>query len=212
MRYTVPILVLAIAVGYGLPAHGQTSGNSDQIRQSAPLLTTNSTLLASLNRISKGSALWREAIADVRRNARRVLVVTPGEVMVAEGERNQAGRSFDPSALAGAFPVADEDSRVSLVVVVVNLRLIRSNHDSQMSVMRQFEADLDRILVHEIYGHALPYLLAGDLSGKCADPGPEEAARDACSIRRENAVRAELGLGRRDDRGLYSLALARGAL
>jgi hypothetical protein len=131
--------------------------------------------------------------------------------MVAEGGGNQ-GKSFDPSVLAGAFPVADEDSRVSLVVVVVNLRLIRSNHDAQMSVMRQFEADLDRILVHEIYGHALPYLLVGDLSGKCPDPGPEEAARDACSIRRENAVRAELGLGRRDDRGLYSLALARGAL
>jgi hypothetical protein len=32
----------------------------------------------------------------------------------------------------------------------------------------------------------------------------------ACSIRRENAVRAELGLGRRADSGVYSLTLATG--
>jgi hypothetical protein len=81
----------------------------------------------------------------------------------------------------------------------------------RLSVRRDFEADLDRILVHEIYGHAVPYLLAGDLSGRCPDPGPNEPARDACSIRRENAVRVELGLGRRGDHGLSSLALTAGS-
>jgi hypothetical protein len=69
--------------------------------------------------------------------------------------------------------------------------------------------DLDRILVHEIYGHAVPYLLAGDLSGRCADPQPQERAVDACSIQRENAVRAQLGLGRRVDYGLGDLNLSR---
>jgi len=64
-------------------------------------------------------------------------------------------------------------------------------------------------LVHEIYGHAIPYLLAGDLSGRCADPKRGERASEACSIQRENAVRAELGLGRRTDYGLSDLALAR---
>jgi hypothetical protein len=90
----------------------------------------------------------------------------------------------------------------------VNLRLVRQTHDARMSVPREFEADLDRILVHEVYGHAVPYLLAGNLSGRCADPAPQEPAGDACSIRRENAVRSELGLGRRDDHGVFSLRLA----
>ena len=71
--------------------------------------------------------------------------------------------------------------------------------------------NLDRIVVHEVYGHAVPYLLAGNLSGRCADPAGGESATGACAIRRENAVRSELGLGRRADRGLYSLALAMGA-
>ena len=96
------------------------------------------------------------------------------------------------------------------MVIVVNLRLVQDTHDARLSVPRDFEADLDRILVHEIYGHAVPYLLAGNLSGRCADPKKGESASDACAIRRENAVRAELGLGRRDDHGLYSLALALG--
>ena len=73
-------------------------------------------------------------------------------------------------------------------------------------------ADLDRILVHEVYGHAFPYLQAGDESGRCPDPAAGERPQDACSIRRENAVRAELGLGRRTDYGLLSLIVGRPAL
>jgi hypothetical protein len=113
--------------------------------------------------------------------------------------------------LAEAVPVVGRDSTVPVVVVVVNLRLVHDVHDARLSVRRDFEADLDRILVHEIYGHAVPYLLAGNLTGRCADPQPGQSASDACSIRRENAVRAELGLGRRADHGIYSLALALGA-
>jgi hypothetical protein len=98
------------------------------------------------------------------------------------------------------------------VVVVINLPLVQAAHDVRFSAPQDFEADVDRILVHEVYGHAVPYLLAGDLSARCADPAPGERATDACSIQRENAVRAELGLGRRSDYSLSGLAIARGRL
>jgi hypothetical protein len=45
------------------------------------------------------------------------------------------------------------------------------------------------------------------MSGRCADPAAGERPSDACSIRRENAVRAQLGLGRRTDYGFGALAL-----
>jgi hypothetical protein len=118
--------------------------------------------------------------------------------------------AFDPSALAEAIPIIGKGAQIDVVVIVVNLRLVQKTHDARLSVPREFEADLDRILVHEIYGHAVPYLLAGNLSGRCADPQRGESASAACSIRRENAVRAELGLGRREDQGLSSLAMALG--
>jgi hypothetical protein len=174
----------------------------------SPLLTTNRTLLASLGRISRGSGLWREAIEAVRKTGRRVLVVTPADVTIGSG--SQTRETLDPGVLAEAIPLVSEDSQVPVVVIVVNLRLVQVTHDGRLSVPRDFEADLDRILVHEIYGHAVPYLLAGNLSGRCADPKRGEAPLEACSIRRENAVRAELGSGRREDHGLYSLVLALG--
>ena len=175
-----------------------------------PIRATNPTLLASLQRIWRGSPLWREAVTTVRQNrARHVLVATPADVTLTD--RNQSRQTFDPQVLAEAFPVLDNDARIQVVVVVVNLRLVQERHDARVSVRRDFDADLDRIVVHEVYGHAVPYLLAGNLSGRCADPAGGESATEACAIRRENAVRSELGLGRRADRGLYSLALAMGA-
>jgi hypothetical protein len=194
------------------PAIAQTSPEPSPILTfNSPLLTTNRTLLASLQRISRGSTLWREAINAVRSTGRHVLVVTPAEVATTGMGGASERDGFDPNLLAEAIPVFREGSRIPVVVVVVNLRLVQEAHDARLSVPRDFEADLDRILVHEIYGHAVPYLLAGNLSGRCPDPAPGESVEDACSIRRENAVRAELGLGRREDRGLASLALASGA-
>jgi hypothetical protein len=175
-----------------------------------PLLTTNRVLLASLQRISRGSALWREAIANIRKTRRQALVVTPDESITCDRRKVKDCVTFDSGLLAEVVPVLRADSQIPLVVVVVNLALIQGIHDAQLSVPRDFERDVDRILVHEIYGHAVPYLLAGDLAGRCADPRQGERASEACSIRRENAVRAELGLGRRADYGVFSLALARG--
>jgi hypothetical protein len=170
----------------------------------APLVTTNRTLLESLERISGGSPLWREAMKAVRDTGRHALVVTSTDVIMT-GRRS---RYAAEDSLAEAIPVVDEASRITSVVVVVNLRLMQRLHDARLSVPRDFEADLDSILVHEVYGHAVPYLLAGSLSGQCADPKEDEAPSSACSIIRENAVRAELGLRPRSDYGLSSLRLA----
>jgi hypothetical protein len=201
--------VIAFAIlGIAQAQTQATAANTASI--DSPLQTTSRTLQASLGRISRGSALWREAFAAVRGTGRRALVVTTDDDMIFDGANDADREAFNDGVLAEAIPVLRGASRISMVVVVVNLSLVQRIHDIRLSVPREFESDLDRILVHEIYGHALPYLLAGDLSGRCADPKPGERASEACSIRRENAVRAELDLGRRADPGLYSLTLARG--
>ncbi len=215
MWRTVRIISVAMVV---LAATGlehvlaQTPPGAPQAGAGSPLLVTNRILEASLRRISRGSSLWREAIETIRKTGRRALIATPADVTMLDERRPKERRGFDAGLLAEALPIIREDSRIATVVVVVNLPLVQEVHDARLSVPRDFESDLDRILVHEIYGHAVPYLLAGDSSGRCADPAPGERASDACSIRRENAVRAELGLGRRGDDGVSSLALAWGRL
>jgi hypothetical protein len=174
-----------------------------------PLVTTNPVVRASLARIAQRSALWREAVDAMRDVGRRALILTPDQVVVADAAGGAVKDGFDPTILAEVAPVPKADSGVDVVLVVVNLSLRTESHRLAQSVPAEFEADLDRILVHEIYGHAVPYLLAGHLSGRCPDPTPGERAVEACSIRRENAVRAELGLGRRTSYGLDDMNLSR---
>ncbi|MGE3191220.1 MAG: hypothetical protein AB7N90_16175, partial [Vicinamibacterales bacterium] len=157
----------------------------------------------------QGSRLWQAAVQAIRASGRRAVVLTPDQVVVSEAADGRDGRPFDEGVIAEVAPVPGHGRRVDVVLVVVNVGLLEQAHASRGSLPGEFDADLDRVLVHEIYGHAVPYLLAGDLSGRCADPGPRDRPADACAIRRENAVRAELRLGRRVDVGLEGLALAR---
>lgn len=203
-------IYLALAFGSLLwppPAGAQLSVRPDDA--APPLVTEDPTLRASLTRIAEGSALWREAMMSLRRTGRQAVLLTPDQVVVTDEPGGAAKDTFDPTVLAEVAPVPHADSRVDVVLVVINLPLLEESHRSAGSVPSQFEADLDRILVHEVYGHAVPYLVAGHLSGRCPDPAPGERARSACSIQRENAVRAELGLGRRTSYGLDDLHLTR---
>lgn len=175
------------------------------------VVTTSPAIRNSLDRLTQGSASWREAIAQIRGVGRRVVVLTPDQVVVQDPGDPRRQRPFDHDVLAEVSPVVEPGGVVRQVMVVVNLPLVETAHDRRRSVPRDLHADLDRILAHEIYGHALPYLLAGHVSGACADPKPDERPTDACAIQRENTVRAELALGLRTDAGMYSLALARAA-
>jgi hypothetical protein len=202
-NFVVGTIVAAAMTGG--PIGAQVRFDSRQLAAS-PFLTADPALQASLDRIFRGSALWREAVDAVARTGRHVVLVTPDTNVAALVKADR--RAFDPDVLAEAVPLMDGDQRIHVVLVFVNLPLLTAIHDAGLSVPVQFEADLDRILVHELYGHSVPYLLAGDQSGRCADPQRGERASESCSIRRENAVRAELGLGRRGDAGLSSLTLA----
>jgi hypothetical protein len=206
-RFPICLALAIVAVLLPTPTGAQEAVRSADAVQ--PLVTSNSTLRAGLTRISNRSSLWRDALAFLRDSGRRVIVLTPEQVVVANPQGGVPKDAFDPTVLAEVAPVPRSDSGVAVVLVVINLPLLEESHRQAQSLPAEFEADLDRILIHEVYGHAVPYLLAGHLSGRCPDPMPGDRATDACSIRRENAVRAELGLGRRTSYGLDDLNLTR---
>jgi len=208
-RTTALVLAALVSTMASSVVQGQSSPPADSAPASpTSLVAVNRTLQASLDRIGARSALWREAADAARQNGRQAVILTPDQVVVADSAGRRV-RAFDPGVLAEVAPVPRPDSEVRVVLVVVNLPLLEALHDRQRSLPGEFHADLDRIIVHEVYGHAMPYLLAGDLTGRCPDPQPGQRASDACAIQRENAVRAELGLGRRNDYSLQSLWLAR---
>jgi hypothetical protein len=177
----------------------------------APILTSHPVLLASLERIARGSELFRTAVEAARPTGRRVIVLTPDAVVVVDPDTDGFLQAFDSTVLADVALVPGDGRAIAAVLVVINLPLFEEVSARRGLSPAERDADLDRILIHEVYGHALPYAIAGDRSGRCPDPASGERAADACSIQRENAVRAELGLGRRTDYGLESLALAQAA-
>lgn len=171
-----------------------------------PVLADHPVLVASLGRISLLSATWRAALDAVENTRRRVVVVTPEKVRMRDGTGGP-DTPFDPDVIAEVQPIADDWSRVNTVIVVINLPLLDKLYSDATAA--DLKADLDRILAHEVYGHAIPYLLAGHLSGKCADPLPGQRATESCAIKRENVIRNELRLGQRREYGLDGLAVAR---
>ena len=192
-----------------LSAAGGAAERVDE-RRAAPqaaVVAHDQTLRQALERIERGSASWRAAMAALASTGRRALVLTPDQVVVQDAATGSA-TAFDRSSVAEVSPVADQHGNVSRVVVVINVGRIQQLHDLRGSLPGEFHADLDRVLAHEVYGHAVPYLSAGHLSGRCLDPERGEPAAQSCAIQRENVVRAELRLGRRTDAALGGLTLA----
>lgn len=198
-------IVASVALAAVFPAHLAAQEPGVPIG-GGPIVTNSSELTDSLERLHSGSAAWRDAVAALSATGRRAIVVTPDRVRVRDS-KGRRERPFDDDLLAEVQPLLDEEARVQVVVVVINLPLLGELHAS--GVRAQFEQDLDRIMAHEVYGHAIPYLLAGSLSGRCADPAEGQRATDACAIQRENQIRTELRLGLRREYGLDGLAIAR---
>jgi hypothetical protein len=209
----VVLLVAVIAALSSLPmtlrADSSRPATLSALSDGSPLVTSHPRLRSSLERIATRSRLWRADVAALHGSGRRVLVLTPEQVVVADSLDGEGAATFDAGVVAAAAPVPDRGSRVREVLVVVNLPLIDQAHSRKRSLPGEVELDVDLILAHEVYGHALPYLLAGDLSGRCADPVPGQRPIEACAIRRENAIRQEFGLAIRTGAGLESLLLAR---
>lgn len=200
-RCSASVLVLGATLLVAVPLSARA-----QSAASGPVHANHPSLEASLARLQAGSVTWREALRAVADTGRRAIVVTPDNVRLRD-ETTHEERPFDEDVLAEVHPVADAWSRVETVIVVINLPLLDRLYSDATDA--DLARDLDRIVAHEVYGHAIPYLLAGHLSGKCADPAPRQRATESCAIKRENEIRRELRLGERRGYGLDGLALAR---
>jgi len=171
---------------------------SAQEAATGPLQVSDPILAASVERLSAESASWRDGFGAVMATGRQAVLVTPDAIK----------SGFDSEKLAQAQPIVDDGSGIDTVVVVINLELLQRLSGLPVKAI-EFERDLDRIVAHEVYGHAIPLLIAGSLAGNCADPAAGQSAGEACAIKRENVIRKEMRLGLRFDYGREGLALAR---
>jgi hypothetical protein len=185
--------VLAVTILIVAPLSVSAQDNSESAIQA-----WHPVLAASVERLAAQSTSWREAMKAVTATGRRAVLITP----------DKFDGVFEADTLAQAEPIVIDQSRVDVMLVVVNLELLQKLSGLQMTAV-DFEDDVDRILAHEVYGHAVPVLLAGTLAAKCADPAAGQSAIASCAVQRENVIRREMRLGQRIEYGRDSLAIAK---
>jgi hypothetical protein len=164
------------------------------------MVVTDATLAQAAARLVERSPSFRAALDSVATLGRTILLLSLDEVIGADEQLAREG-------VAVANPVVQPDSSVQAGMVILNLRNLRAVYEAAGVSAEEFERDLMRIIAHEVYGHAIPYVLAGHVRESCPDPRAGE--HDACSIRRENVVRAEAGLGLRRSYDLSGLSIGR---
>jgi hypothetical protein len=171
--------------------------------RSAAILSTQPRLVAVLNRLLARSRTFAREAARVAARDRHITVVARREVPWDALKRNV---HYADGSAAAALPLVDGDGKVRNFLVVVDYSMLSRLGSSKHLLKKDIETDLTRLLIHEIYGHAMPWLLYGKAGG-CFDPKPGQLPASACSIRRENRIRKELGLGVRTDFGIESFAM-----
>lgn len=160
-----------------------------------------------LTSLGRRSATWRAAMDSLRATGFEVVIAQPKQIRAeVPGLEHYAAQH-----LGEVLPLRNPQGEMSGAVVTVDLPRLRGLWQRTGLPRSVLAADIDRILIHEVYGHVLPLAQTRRLSGGCPDPGPGEPASSSCAIRRENKIRAELGLERRTTYDLRGLATGRAA-
>ncbi|MFW6078477.1 MAG: hypothetical protein ACODAE_02580 [Gemmatimonadota bacterium] len=162
-------------------------------------------LAERIESLSERSPTWRSAMAELRRGEFRVVVGDPAGVRAGvEVLSRYRTRHFGE-----VIPLRDGRGGVTGAVVVVDVERVRRLVERSGLPERVVDGDVERILIHELYGHVVPLARSRRLDGGCPDPGPGEPALSSCAIRRENRIRAELGLEMRVAYDLTGLVVGR---
>ncbi|MBI4519660.1 MAG: hypothetical protein HY701_02390, partial [Gemmatimonadetes bacterium] len=157
------------------------------------LRVTNELLADRLVSLAKRSPTWRAAMDSLAATGFQVLVMDAGQAP----RILPALRDYEPDHVGEVIPLRNPLGAMIGAAVTVDLARLRRLVDTAALPRRVLEMDIDRILIHELYGHVLPLARARRLEGGCPDPAPGEPASSSCAIERENVIRAELGMERR---------------
>jgi hypothetical protein len=208
---TTTRLAVALGLAASLTAGGCAGAASPEapqpvaVEEVGPLLVGDALLAQALRRVAERSSTWRAGLDTLAASGFLVLVTVPerAERLVP------ALIGYEPMHIGEVIPMRAEGGRLVGAVVTVDVMLLQRLALESGVPLSVALADVERVLIHEIYGHVVPLAQSRTLAGGCPDPGPGEAAESSCAIVRENRIRGELGLAPRTGYDLSDLALGR---
>jgi hypothetical protein len=170
-----------------------------------PLHVQNPFLERRTHEIARRSATWRAAMDTLSGTRFWVVVGTPADI-----RRSVPGlENYRSRHLGEVVPLRDDEGALLGAIVTIDLELLEQLGARTGVTRAELEADVDRILVHEIYGHVVPLAWNRTIAGGCPDPAPGAPAESSCAMLRENRIRAELGMQPRLAYDLSGLSVGR---
>lgn len=197
-------LTLILAAGCASPS--LLAPRSAITIESADIIeVTDTTLALRMGVLASQSSIWRAGLDTIRANGFRVLVATPEQVPgLVAGMETYRARHFGE-----VIPIRDRWGAIIGAVVTVDVPRLERLYRLTGLPDEMLDLDIDRILIHEIYGHVVPLSQTRTIPGGCPDPKPGAPAETSCAIRRENRIREELGLEPRVTYDLRGLSIGR---
>lgn len=155
--------------------------------------------------LARDSRTWRAAMDTLRGTGFRVVIGSPADVRQGvDGLADHHARHFGE-----VVPLRDDAGEIIGAAVVIDVARVRRLAERGGLSDAVVARDVDRILIHEVYGHVVPLSQTRRISGGCPDPRVGEPPWSSCAIRRENRIRAELGLEPRTAYDITGLAVGR---
>lgn len=186
------------------PAAPRPTPGAEATGQGGAVRVLDPYLAARLAALEARSPTLRAAMARLRAGRVELLLATAAQGARVVRHTAAAGLPA-PERLLGAAITFHEPRSGRVLAVLVHVDVERAAAAARglaalpavASVQAALDRLVDEVLVHEVWGHAVPLALAGTVGAACPDPRPGERAEDACVTRRENVLRGELGWPRR---------------
>ena len=156
-------------------------------------------LATRIERLEQRSARFRQAMAAARAGRIPVLIGTTVQVTARLAPRIAISDEL-PYGHLGEFLVGRVAGSTEIYFIAIRVPIAEIEKIPWRrgvfggSARRWVDETVDAVLIHEIWGHMVPVLEAGDYSGKCEDPKRFQSVNQSCAMQRENALRRELGL------------------
>lgn len=160
-------------------------------------------LAARIESLEQRSPRLRAAMARAREGPILVVIGTPLQVLDRVPHRPWVAPGSGSPQLADFFIHMQEpdSARVGTVVIRTHLDRLQAAARSRTLLgigagraQRWLDETTDAILIHELWGHLIPIVEEGDHTGNCSDPAPGVPDPESCAMKRENAMREELGM------------------
>lgn len=172
---------------------------------SAPVRILDDLLSRRLSLLSVRSATFRAAMDSLRASGFQVVVAQP-----QQARRDVPGmRSYAAIHVGEVIPLRDRGNAIVGAVVTVDVPRLEELAREVGASEAALATDVDRILIHELYGHVVPLAASRTIAGGCPDPAPGAPASSSCAMQRENRIRAELGIAPRRSYDLSGLEIGR---